>query len=148
MSDFTRRDVVKIGVGLAAGSALGGPALAQSAPEWKIQPEKGASLRIMRPAKFVQGDVMAGFVITMINIVGGLIIGVWQRGEPIAEAGRLVSAVVPHLMEFVPPRPLLMDAEPGVTLAVYLGLGAVKAVAWSVLLMAVACAIFRKRDFL
>ena len=56
MSDFTRRDVVKIGVGLAAGSALGGPALAQSAPEWKIKPEKGASLRVMRPAKFVQGD--------------------------------------------------------------------------------------------
>ncbi len=56
MSDFNRRDVMKIGVGLAAGTALGGPALAQSAPEWKIQPEKGASLRIMRPAKFVQGD--------------------------------------------------------------------------------------------
>ena len=55
MSDFSRRDVMKIGVG-AAGAAIGGPALAQSAPEWKIQPEKGASLRVMRPAKFVQGD--------------------------------------------------------------------------------------------
>ncbi len=56
MSDFSRRDVVKIGVGLAAGTALGGGAMAQQAPEWKIQPEKGASLRVMRPAKFVQGD--------------------------------------------------------------------------------------------
>ncbi len=55
MSDFSRRDVMKIGVG-AAGAAIGGPALAQPAPEWKIQPEKGASLRVMRPAKFVQGD--------------------------------------------------------------------------------------------
>src|SRR4029079_1908771 len=55
MSDFTRRDVMKIGVG-AAGAVIGGPALAQSAPESKIQPEKGASLRVMRPAKFVQGD--------------------------------------------------------------------------------------------
>ena len=55
MSDFSRRDLAKLGVGLVAGTALGGPARAQ-APEWKIQPEKGASLRVMRPAKFVQGD--------------------------------------------------------------------------------------------
>src|SRR5688500_8782116 len=56
MSDFNRRDLMKLGVGLAAGSALAGPAFAQANPEWKVQPEKGASLRVMRPAKFVQGD--------------------------------------------------------------------------------------------
>ncbi len=55
MPDISRRDVMKIGVG-AAGAAIAGPALAQSAPEWKIRPEKGATLRVMRPAKFVQGD--------------------------------------------------------------------------------------------
>jgi len=47
---------MKGGVGLVAGSALAGPAFAQATPEWKIQPEKGATLRVMRPAKFVQGD--------------------------------------------------------------------------------------------
>jgi multiple sugar transport system substrate-binding protein len=47
---------MKMGVGLAAGTALAGPAFAQATPEWKTQPEKGASLRVMRPSKFVQGD--------------------------------------------------------------------------------------------
>jgi multiple sugar transport system substrate-binding protein len=60
MSDFSRRDVIKIGAGTAAGAAVGfgagGPAAAQPAPEWKIKPEKGAKLRVLRPSKFVQGD--------------------------------------------------------------------------------------------
>ncbi len=30
-------------------------------------------------AKFVRGDAIAGIIITLINIVGGFIIGVWQR---------------------------------------------------------------------
>lgn len=33
-------------------------------------------------SKFVQGDVKVGIVITIINIVGGFIIGMVQRGEP------------------------------------------------------------------
>jgi type III secretion protein V len=33
--------------------------------------------------KFVKGDVIAGLVITVINIVGGLVIGVLQRGLPV-----------------------------------------------------------------
>lgn len=36
--------------------------------------------------KFVQGDVRVGLVITAINIIGGLIIGVSLRGELFAEA--------------------------------------------------------------
>ncbi|MDI6781062.1 MAG: flagellar biosynthesis protein FlhA [bacterium] len=36
--------------------------------------------------KFVQGDVIAGIVITVINIVAGLGIGVFMRGEPIGIA--------------------------------------------------------------
>ena len=31
-------------------------------------------------SKFVKGDAIAGIIITIINIVGGLIIGVWQQG--------------------------------------------------------------------
>jgi len=57
MSDFSRRDLFKIGAGAAAGGALGLPgSAAAQATEWTIKPEKGAKLRIMRPSKFVQGD--------------------------------------------------------------------------------------------
>jgi len=38
--------------------------------------------------KFIRGDVIAGLIITGINIVGGLIIGVLQRGLSIGEAAR------------------------------------------------------------
>ncbi|HAL45755.1 MAG TPA: hypothetical protein DCP47_07570 [Phycisphaerales bacterium] len=33
-------------------------------------------------SKFVQGDVIAGLIITAINILGGIVIGVWLRQEP------------------------------------------------------------------
>ena len=37
-------------------------------------------------SKFVRGDVIAGLLITFINIIGGLIIGTVQQGMPIADA--------------------------------------------------------------
>ncbi|CUS77543.1 flagellar biosynthesis protein FlhA [Candidatus Kryptonium thompsonii] len=37
-------------------------------------------------SKFVRGDAIAGLIITVINIVGGLIIGVLQRGMTFTEA--------------------------------------------------------------
>lgn len=37
-------------------------------------------------AKFVRGDAIAGLLITMVNIIGGLIIGAAQRGMPLVEA--------------------------------------------------------------
>jgi len=37
-------------------------------------------------SKFVRGDAIAGLLITAINVVGGIIIGVVQREMPIAEA--------------------------------------------------------------
>ncbi len=39
-------------------------------------------------SKFVRGDAVAGIIITTINIIGGLIIGVLQQGMPIAKAAR------------------------------------------------------------
>lgn len=39
-------------------------------------------------SKFVRGDVMAGLLITFINIIGGLIIGTVQRGMPLADAAK------------------------------------------------------------
>ncbi|MEW5692784.1 MAG: flagellar biosynthesis protein FlhA [Candidatus Hydrogenedentota bacterium] len=44
-------------------------------------------------AKFVQGDTMAGLIITFINIIGGLIIGTIFRGEPIMEAARVYTTL-------------------------------------------------------
>ncbi|MGI6649839.1 MAG: flagellar biosynthesis protein FlhA [Bacillota bacterium] len=37
-------------------------------------------------SKFVRGDAIAGLIITLINILGGLVIGIWQLKLPIAEA--------------------------------------------------------------
>jgi flagellar biosynthesis protein FlhA len=37
-------------------------------------------------SKFVRGDAVAGILITMVNVIGGFIIGVAQQGLPLAEA--------------------------------------------------------------
>lgn len=42
-------------------------------------------------SKFVRGDAIAGIIITIINIVGGFIIGVVEMGMPIAEAAELFT---------------------------------------------------------
>jgi len=42
-------------------------------------------------SKFVRGDAIAGIVITIINILGGLIIGVFQYGMNLTEAGALFT---------------------------------------------------------
>lgn len=39
-------------------------------------------------SKFVRGDAIAGLLVTAINIVGGLIIGVMQKGMPLATAAK------------------------------------------------------------
>jgi len=42
-------------------------------------------------SKFVSGDAVAGLLILVINIIGGLLIGVMQHNLPIAEAGRIYT---------------------------------------------------------
>ncbi len=42
-------------------------------------------------SKFVRGDAIAGIIITLINVLGGLVIGVWQGGMSMAEAGGLFT---------------------------------------------------------
>ncbi|MEX2600495.1 MAG: flagellar biosynthesis protein FlhA [Balneolaceae bacterium] len=42
-------------------------------------------------SKFVRGDVIAGLLITCINIVAGLIIGTLQQGMPMGEAAQLYT---------------------------------------------------------
>jgi len=42
-------------------------------------------------SKFVKGDAIAGIIITVINIIGGLIIGVLMQGMDIAEAAQVYT---------------------------------------------------------
>jgi len=42
-------------------------------------------------SKFVRGDVIAGLLITFINIIGGLIIGTMQQGMAIGEAAEIYT---------------------------------------------------------
>jgi len=44
-------------------------------------------------AKFVRGDAIAGLVITGINLIGGLAIGVLQHGMPLSEAVHVFSVL-------------------------------------------------------
>src|SRR5258708_36959179 len=60
MGDSKRRDFLKATAGMAVGSALpagsalfAGDAVAQ---QYKVVPEKGAKLRVLRWKRFVQGD--------------------------------------------------------------------------------------------
>ncbi|MCB9556498.1 MAG: type III secretion system export apparatus subunit SctV [Deltaproteobacteria bacterium] len=41
--------------------------------------------------KFVKGDAIAGILITLINIIGGLLIGVFQRNMELSDAARVYS---------------------------------------------------------
>jgi multiple sugar transport system substrate-binding protein len=61
MTFFTRRETLKIGAGMAAGNLLGSASTLAQVPMKDVkgpgyEPEKGASLRVLRPAKFVDGD--------------------------------------------------------------------------------------------
>ena len=60
MSDFKRRDFLKSAAGVAAGTAMGAGGLilpaAVAAQTYKVVPEKGAKLRVLRWKRFVQGD--------------------------------------------------------------------------------------------
>src|SRR3954463_9350437 len=42
-------------------------------------------------SKFVKGDAMAGIMITAINLVGGIVVGVLQQGLPFGEAAHTFS---------------------------------------------------------
>ena len=42
-------------------------------------------------SKFVRGDAVAGIIITVINVVGGLIIGVFESGMSVTEAAQIFT---------------------------------------------------------
>ena len=69
-------------------------------------------------------------------------------GAALAHLCAGLSKVVPNLMLYVPPRPLLTGEASGASLAGYLGMAVLHALAWSVLLLTTASLLFRRRDFL
>jgi Cu-processing system permease protein len=69
-------------------------------------------------------------------------------GQTLKSAGEVLSKVMPNLMLYVPPRPLLTGEQAGEPLGMYLLLAGAHALAWSVGLLALASLIFRRRDFL
>ncbi|MEI6714542.1 MAG: flagellar biosynthesis protein FlhA [Verrucomicrobiota bacterium] len=52
----------------------------------KIQKEADFYGAMDGASKFVRGDAVAGILITLINIVGGIVIGVVQKGMPVSDA--------------------------------------------------------------
>lgn len=52
----------------------------------KIQQEADFYGAMDGASKFVKGDAIAGIIITIINVIGGFIIGVWQSGMTLAQA--------------------------------------------------------------
>jgi Cu-processing system permease protein len=69
-------------------------------------------------------------------------------GPFLRDLGAAVSRVVPNLMLYVPPRPLLTGEAANVALWPYVGSAALHALAWAVVLLALASLIFRRRDFI
>ncbi len=68
-------------------------------------------------------------------------------GSAIHAAGRMLARVVPNLMVYVPPRPLLTGEQAGVSFGPYLLMALLQAACWSALLLTVASLVFRRRDF-
>lgn len=69
-------------------------------------------------------------------------------GDLLASLGRGLAQIVPNLMLYVPPRPLLTGEASGQTLGAYLVMAVLHSLAWSVVLLALASILFRRRDFL
>jgi len=69
-------------------------------------------------------------------------------GAPLVRLCGGIARVVPNLMLYVPPRPLLTGEASGVSLGSYLMMAVLHALAWSVLLLTAASLLFRRRDFL
>jgi Cu-processing system permease protein len=68
--------------------------------------------------------------------------------EFVHESGVVLSKIVPNLMIYVPPRPVVLGHVPDTRLFDYLVMAAAHSMFWTAGLLAAACLIFRRRDFL
>lgn len=69
-------------------------------------------------------------------------------GPTLHQLGAALSKVVPNLMLYVPPRPLLTGEAADVPLWPYVGSAALHALAWALCLLAGASVVFQRRDFI
>jgi hypothetical protein len=69
-------------------------------------------------------------------------------GQLLHDGCAAAAKVVPNLMLYVPERTLLTGESSGISLWSYVGSSALHALSWSVLLLALASVIFRRRDFI
>jgi ABC-type transport system involved in multi-copper enzyme maturation permease subunit len=69
-------------------------------------------------------------------------------GPTIHAFGAALAKVLPNLMLYVPPRPLLTGEALGVGLWPYIASAALHALGWALLLLTAASFIFRRRDFI
>ena len=60
----------------------------QDAKERRLKLQREASFfgSMDGASKFVKGDAIAGIGIALINLIGGIVIGTWQKGMPIVDA--------------------------------------------------------------
>jgi Cu-processing system permease protein len=68
-------------------------------------------------------------------------------GPELAAGGRALARVIPNLHVYVPPRPLLLGQVPGQTVWGYVGVAALHAVFYAVILLAGGALAFQRRDF-
>ena len=71
-----------------------------------------------------------------------------QFGAGIHAVGAALATVVPNLMFYVPPRPLLTGEAAGESLGMHVLMAAGYAACWAVLLLTIASYVFKRRDFL
>jgi ABC-type transport system involved in multi-copper enzyme maturation permease subunit len=67
-------------------------------------------------------------------------------GEAIHELAALLSRVVPNLMLYVPERALLTGESAEVSPVGYIAMAAAHTLGWALVLIGVACVLFRRRD--
>jgi flagellar biosynthesis protein FlhA len=58
-----------------------------------IEDESGFFGAMDGASKFVRGDAIAGLLVTMINIIGGMIVGIAQQGLPFTEAAHAYTVL-------------------------------------------------------
>ncbi len=59
----------------------------------ELEDESGFFGAMDGASKFVRGDAVAGIIITLINVIGGILIGVVQYGLPIGEAANAYTVL-------------------------------------------------------
>jgi len=68
-------------------------------------------------------------------------------GPTASKVGAAIAKVVPNLHAYVPPRPLLLGQVPEAPVWSHVGSAALNALGYAVVLLALSCIVFRRRDF-